>query len=248
MATAGDRRGAGPERAFCAVLPAAGPVTLDRDEGHHLVRARRARVGDPVVLFDGRGGTVLARLVDARGDAPVLEVLGPAPDREPRRRVVVATALPAAGRADDLVAALAELGVTRLVPLFARRSGLDPAEVLSRRAERWARVVREAAKVNGRSRLLEIGPPVTPAEAVAVARLAGGTPILLDTDPGLPALHEEIADATSPWLLLGPEGGFDEEEVAALAAAGVPAASLGACALRTDLAAVVAAGIALGAG
>jgi len=245
VATAGDRRGVGPERAFCAVLPASGPVTLDRDEGHHLIRARRARVGDPVVLFDGHGGTVLARLVDARGDAPVLEVLGPAPDREPRRRVVVATALPAAGRADDLVAALAELGIARLVPLRARRSGLDPADVVSRPALHGARLVREAAKVNGRSRLLEIGAPATPAEAVAAARLAGGTPVLLDTDPGLPALGGVIGDAASPWLLLGPEGGFDEEEVAALAAAGVPGASLGACALRTDLAAVVAAGIAM---
>jgi len=248
VATAGDRRGAGPERAFCAVLPATGPVTLDRDEGHHLVRARRARVGDPVVLFDGRGGSVLARLVDARGDAPVLEVVGPAADREPRRRVVVVTALPAAGRADNLVAALAELGVTRLVPLRARRAGLDPDEVVARRAERWARILREAAKVNGRSRLLEIGAPLTPAGAVTAARLAGGSPVLLDTDPRLPPLQGVIGDAPSPWLLLGPEGGFDDEEVGALAAGGVPGASLGACALRTDLAAVVAAGIALGGG
>lgn len=245
MATAGDRRGAGPERAYCPHLPAAGPVTLDREEGNHLVRARRVRVGDAVVLFDGRGGTVLARLVDARGDAPVLEVVGPAPDREPRRRVVVATALPGAGRADDLVAALAELGVTLLVPLKAQRAGLDADDLRARRAERWARIVREAAKVNGRSRLLEIGAPMSPAALPAAARLAGGAPILCDTDPRLPSLSRVVGDADSPWILIGPEGGFEDEELSALAAAGVPGASLGACALRTDLAALVAAGIAL---
>ncbi len=221
-------------------------MTLDREEGNHLVRARRARVGDAVVLFDGRGGTVLARLVDARGDAPVLEVVGPAPDREPRRRVVVATALPAAGRADDLVAALAELGVTLLVPLKAKRAGLDPDDLRARRAERWARIVREAAKVNGRSRLLGIGTPMAPAAVPGAARLAGGVPILCDTDPRLPSLSRVIGDAESPWILIGPEGGFEDEEVASLVAAGVPGASLGACALRTDLAALVAAGIALG--
>lgn len=245
MATAGDARGAGPERAYCPHLPASGLVTLDRDEGHHLVRARRARVGDPVVLFDGRGGSVLARLVEARGEAPVLDVLGPAPDREPRRRVVLVVSLPAAGKADDLVASLAELGVSLLIPLRTRRTAVEPLELVARRTERWTRLVREAAKVNGRSRLLEVGAPLAPAEVPGAARAAGGTPILLDTAPGLPPLGERIAPGDSPWILVGPEGGFDEAEMAALAAVAVPAASLGRCALRTELAAVVAAGIAL---
>ncbi len=188
---------------------------------------------------------MLARLLEARGDAAVLEVVGPSPDREPRRRVVLAAALPAAGKADDLVEALAELGVSLFLPLRTRRSGTDPREVRERRAERWGRIVREAAKVNGRSRLLEVGEPADVGEIPRLSRPAGGTPVLLDTEPGLPPLAAAIQEAASPWLLVGPEGGFDAAEIEALSAAGVPRASLGCCALRTELAAVVAAGIAL---
>ena len=81
MATAGDARGAGPERAYCPHLPASGLVTLYHDEGHHLVRARRARVGDPVVLFDGGLGAgsnaLAARAVSEAlpGDAGPLELV-----------------------------------------------------------------------------------------------------------------------------------------------------------------------------
>jgi 16S rRNA (uracil1498-N3)-methyltransferase len=69
--------------------------------------------------------------------------------------------------------------------------------------------------------------------------------VLLDTDPELPGLPSVLAAAASPLLLVGPEGGFTDEEVAACRGAGVPGASLGACALRTEIAAVAAAAVAL---
>lgn len=248
MASRGDARGAGPERAYVAALPLDGTVRLDREEGHHLVRVRRARPGDEVVLFDGRGGTRRARLLEADASAPLLRIEGEYPDREPRREVTVACALPAAGRADDLVAALAEMGVSRLVPLACERSGADPSEVLGRRRERFERIVRESAKVNGRSRLLTVEPARTPLATVGApgARPFADLGILLDTDPGLPRLPQVLGPGTSPCLLLvGPEGGFTAEEATALRGAGALPASLGACALRTETAAVAAAAIAL---
>jgi 16S rRNA (uracil1498-N3)-methyltransferase len=248
MATRGDGRGPGAERAFLDALPATGPVRLDADESRHLVRVRRARVGDTIVLFDGRGGTRRARLVAADAEGALLEVEGDAPDREPRRRVVVGCGLPSAGRADDLVASLAEAGVTLLVPLLCARSAPDAEEAPSRRRARWARIVREAAKVNGRSRLLEIGEAGAPTDVLGreVARLDGGVACLLDPDPGLPPLAEALGPGPKPCLLLvGPEGGFTDEEVEGLRRAGAHAASLGACALRTETAALAAAAIAL---
>ncbi len=248
MATAGSSRGAGPERAFVAPLPESGTVSLDREEGHHLVRVRRVRRGDEVVLFDGEGGTRLARLVDPRADAPVLEVLGPYPDREPARAVVVAAALPGAGRAADMLFALAEIGVRAFVPLRCERSTLDAGDLLERRGERFARLVREAAKVSGRSRLLRLEAPRAPAE------VAGPSAVILDTDPALPrlaavlgpALEAPAPDPGETTLLVGPEGGFTPAEIAAVLAAGGRAASLGTCALRTETAALAAAAVALG--
>jgi 16S rRNA (uracil1498-N3)-methyltransferase len=263
VATAGEGRGAGPERAFCDPLPASGTVRLSVEEGRHLVRVRRVRPGDAVVLFDGRGRNVLGRLLDDRAgkdEGPAIALEGDVPAREPRRDVAVAVAFPGAGRADDLVFALAELGVDLLVPLETARAEGDAKELLARRIGRFTKIAREAAKVNGRAHLLRIGAACALADLLSRARPEASeaaappsgrrpaeryAPVLLDTDPALPALPAALSAAASPLLLVGPEGGFTDEEVRACRGAGVPGASLGTCALRTEIAAVAAAAVAL---
>lgn len=250
MATAGDRRGAGAERAFCAPLPDAGTVTLSPEESRHLVGARRVRAGDTVVLFDGAGRSRFARLEGADPAAATLLVGEPAPDREPARRVAVGVALSASGRADDLVTGLAELGVSVFVPLVVERAALDPRAAAARRAERWARLAREAAKVNGRSRLLEAAAPVALVDVVswATARPERFAPICLDPDPAAPGLTDVLRGVGAPLLLVGPEGGFTDAEARALSQQKVPRASLTVCVLRTETAAIAGAAVALSQG
>src|SRR5262245_27595219 len=137
MATRGAARGPGPERAWHAPLPAAGPVTLCADESAHLVRVRRVRAGDPVVLFDGTGTTRAGRLVAADPRAAVVMVEGDAEDREPSRRITLAVSPPEPGRADELVQSLAWLGVSRLVPLVCERTPRGRDDLVSRRRTRW---------------------------------------------------------------------------------------------------------------
>lgn len=241
MATAGDGPGPGPERAFLAPLPPGGPAALDAAESRHLVRVRRAVAGDSIVLFDGRGTTRLARLLVADGRRAEVLVLGTYPDREPARDVTLVVSLPEPARADAMVAQLAELGVSLLVPLVATRTPPERAGFAVSRAERWGRLALEAAKVNGRSRLLAFGPPVPFAAALA------GPAVLLDPDPGAPPLREVLPPAGPlPALLVGPEGGFTSEERGLAAAAGAGRASLGRTALRVETAAVAAASVALG--
>jgi 16S rRNA (uracil1498-N3)-methyltransferase len=69
--------------------------------------------------------------------------------------------------------------------------------------------------------------------------------VLLDTEPMLPPLTSVLGGGVAPMLLVGPEGGFTDQEVETCRREGVPGASLGACALRTELAAVAAAAVAL---
>ncbi len=245
MATAGSTRGPGPERAFLAAIPLGGTVRLEADEGHHLVRVRRARVGDEVVLFDGKGASTLARLVEADAKGASLEIVGPYPDREPARDVSIVSAVPGPSRLDDLVTSLAELGVTTWVPLRSQRGDRDALEGLPRRRERLDRLVREAAKVSGRSRLLQIGVPTDLSDV-----LAQGTAgvFLLDPDPTVPSMASYLAEAThasAVTAIVGPEGGFTDAEVRMADGAGVRRASLSTCALRTELAAIVAAALAL---
>lgn len=245
MATAGATRGSGPERAWCASLPAHGEVTLDAEESAHLVRVRRVAAGAEVVLFDGQGRTCRARLLAADARRARLEVLGEAADRQPARALVVAASIPEPSRADALVEGLAWLGVARWVPLACERTPAGREELPARRAERWQRIAREAAKGNGCSRLLEVASPQALQGVLAALPPAGA--VLLDPDPAVPALLACLAPAGDlPWLLVGPEGGFVAGELEAAARAGVARARLGSTALRVEQAALAAAAQALG--
>lgn len=248
MATRGDARGAGRERAWCAPLPAEGVVRLSPEESAHLVRVRRVGVGEEVVLFDGAGRTRGGVLEQADPRAAAVRLTGPAPDREPRRPLVVAASPPEPGRADDLVEGLAWLGVSRWVPLRCARTPAGRLEALARRAERFERIARESAKGNGRSRLLAVSPGLPWAALLAQPPPEGL--VLLDPDPSAPTLLALLAargpSAPLPWLLVGPEGGFTPEEREAASARGAAVAQLCATALRVEQAALAAAAQALG--
>lgn len=241
MATAGASRGSGPERAYASVLPATGEVRLDPEESSHLVRARRVRVGEAVVLFDGQGGSRLGRLADANAKAALVHIDGDYPDRRPSRVLRLAVALPEMGRADRMVQALAELGVAELAPLVTVRSAPGRAGQAERRAPRWAKLAREACKVNGCARALELRPALPFEDALVQGA------VLLDPDPAAAPLLEVLGAAgESAWLLVGPEGGFTEAELGSAREGSAPVARLGATALRVETAAIAAAAIALG--
>ncbi len=237
MATAGDARGSGPERAFAPELPERGPVILDAEESAHLVRSRRVRQGEAVVLFDGRGTTVIGRLTTDDPRAAVVEVEGAYPGRVPARTVRLAVSLPEGGKADRLVSGLAELGVAVFAPLVCARTPPGRADLAVRRAERWARLAREATKVNGCATMLTCAP------ARSLEACLGEHAMLLDPDPEAPRLVETIVEDESPWVLVGPEGGFTDEELAGARAVGARIVRLGNLALRTETAALAAAAV-----
>lgn len=221
------------ERFFITTPPAGGRAMLDGDEARHLARVLRARVGDAVVLFDGRGRSWPAR-VTAIGRAEVELATG-----EPRvevtsgRVLTVAVALPKGERQKWLVEKLTELGVAKLVPLVTERG---VAEATPGALERLERGVIEASKQCGRDTLMEIATPATVAELVAAKPAAG---IGLVTDPGGAPLdptgwHEQ-AEVIG---LVGPEGGFTPAELALAAAAGWERVALAPHVLRVETAAV----------
>jgi 16S rRNA (uracil1498-N3)-methyltransferase len=245
VATAGGSRGPGAERAYASPLPAHGEVVLSPDESAHLVRVRRAEAGDEVVLFDGEGATRRARLVTADARAARLTVLADAPDREPTLALVVAASPPETARADLLVEQLAWLGVARWIPLLCARTPGERGAAVLRRRERFERLAREAAKGNGRSRVLEVADPVT-LDAL-LARPPAPRLVVLDPDPAAPRLVDLAASGHgSLCCLIGPEGGFTETELQACLTAGARVAALSACVLRVEQAAVTAAAQALG--
>src|SRR6185295_632893 len=128
-------------RLFAPDMPAAGRVALSEEEGRHLVRVLRARVGDDVRLFDGAGREARCVIVETSKDGAVVEIgveIGDEIDAPtPARVVVLVTAIPRGERMEWLVEKCVEAGVSVVVPLAAHRSVRKEAGPNARR--RWER-------------------------------------------------------------------------------------------------------------
>ena len=195
-------------------------ATLAGAEAHHLLHVMRADVGDRVVLFDGSGHEYHARVVTLARSTVELSVLdGERVDRELACSVTLGVALPKGDRQRWLVEKAVELGVARLVPLQTARSFTQPGAAALARLER---TVVEASKQCGRNRLMEISEPVSWADYVQ------DTPEpnkkrdnrRLMAHPGTtPAADMDLEGVKSVRLAVGPEGGFDEEEITLAAVA-----------------------------
>ena len=218
------------ERFFLAEPPSHGRGRLVGDEARHLVRVMRCRVGDEVVAFDGRGTSWRARVASIGRDEAVLDLGAAVVEAATRDApLTLAVALPKGDRRKWLVEKLTELGVPRLVPLVTTRG---VAEATPAAVERLGRSVIEACKQCGRDTLMAIAEPRTVAEVVAAHRAMGG--IVVADRGGAP-----LAGFDRPVVaLVGPEGGFTAEELAAVEAAGGRRVSLGPHVLRIETAAI----------
>jgi len=215
-------------RFFASPLPPPGPATLSPSLGHHLGRLVRTGPGDAVVLFDGSGDEAHATVVEVRGrdllvevGAPVARALG----RSPRLRLEVAVALPRSPRTDWLLEHGTEAGIHGFRPILTERTRRVPEQ-----REHWRRVLIAACAQCDRAVLPTIAPTVGLDEFCAMPRPRESyvaTTADLELGP---------ASADSALLVVGPEGGLTEREMAQLTGAGFAPRSLGPLTLRTETA------------
>src|SRR5688500_14193481 len=232
-----------PASAHVFVEPAAGlgdTLELGGEDGHHLARVLRLRVGEPVTVADGSGRWRAYRVTTvggsgAAGAAVRLDATAD-PDLEPRRtpRLAVAFALTKGDKPELVVQKLTELGVDRIVPVVADRSIARPDPARAKSAlERWERIAREAARQCRRATLPVIE-PLGPLTALAghpglvVAERGGGPAETLASPPGGEilvvvgpegGLTPAETDGLSPWRRLGLGPHILRAETAAVAAA-----------------------------
>jgi 16S rRNA (uracil1498-N3)-methyltransferase len=219
-----------------APLYAGDTLSLPEGTSSHIGRVLRARVGESLTLFDGRGGEYGAQIlnIDRRsvrvriGDHRQVE-------RESPLRVTLLQAQARAERMDFVVQKATELGVAAIIVLPGERSvvRLD-AQALHKRCEHWRAVAISACEQCGRNRVptIESVPDLSAGCARAPAE---DLRVLLAPEAGQPLLTL-IAAATSVSLLIGPEGGFDAEELALAVQHGFQSARLGPRVLRAETA------------
>lgn len=214
-------------------------VTLSGTEAHHLAHVLRLGPGSAVVLFDGEGTEAAAEVVRVGKREVTLGVRSVSAVPEPTAvPVTLAVAPPKGDRFRWLVEKATELGVARLVPLLTRRTVVDPRDG---KLDKLRQTVIAAAKQCGRSRLME----VTETAKLESILDGGSTDQRVILHPGgSPLGSAALADVSGLTLLVGPEGGFTDEEVGRATDAGAEIASLGATILRTETAAIAAAAVA----
>ena len=225
-------------RFFAAALPTepGALLPLEGEEATHLARVLRLKPGAEVEVFDGAGGAGRFKLdaVDRRRALLRLEQRTD-DDRELPFTLVLAVAPPKPKRAQRLIEALTELGVTRLHALTTEHTQSRPWR--TDEVERWAL---EASKQCGRNRLLEPGEPLDLEGLLREVALADLT-LVGDVDDvdRPPDLRGALAQQppTRIVIAVGPEGGFSAAERGALLAGGMRPLRLGRTVLRVETAA-----------
>ena len=221
-----------------APLAAGQSLRLPTDVAHHALRVLRLRDGAPIVLFDGSGGEYRATL-HFDGAAALAQIDGFDPiERESPLRLTLVQALVAADKLDWIVEKAVELGIERILVAPTQRSvvRLDAARA-ARRAQHWADVARAACCQCGRNRVPPVG--YFGDLRAALAALPGdGHRLLL-----LPTAGRNLCQAVtgrSATLMVGPEGGLADDEIAQAGRAGFVTVSLGPRVLRTETAGLAA--------
>ena len=206
-------------------------VTVTGDEFHHSIRVVRARVGEEVELFDRAGNAARGVVESIERDRAVIAARDPVPSRESPLAIHLAMAVIQLEKFELVLQKATELGVKTIIPLVTERVELRP-ERYSGRMERWNKIVFEAVKQCGRALVPAIEPPATFDEVLA----RGGTKILFDAD----AESEPLSGLQEVTILIGPEGGWSEEELARARDSKVVFARLGPRRLRAETAAIAA--------
>jgi len=228
---------------FFVPLPLQPGATLVLPEtvAHHALRVLRLPVGSPIVLFNGEGGAWQATLA-AQGKQALAELTAFDPrDTELPGRVTLVQGIATGDKMDWIVEKAVELGAHTVAPIAAQRSVLRlSGERLEKRIQHWQRVAQAACEQCGRNRLPVVRAPVTLAQWLADPANAEGLRLMCHPDASdtLAGALPARPTAAALTLLVGPEGGWSDEELELAGRHEVRRVRFGARVLRTETAGV----------
>ncbi|MFZ2175858.1 MAG: 16S rRNA (uracil(1498)-N(3))-methyltransferase [Rhodococcus sp. (in: high G+C Gram-positive bacteria)] len=232
---------------FLDPLPEAGHIAvLDGPEGRHAATVRRIGVGARIVLADGRGGLADTVVTAAAKDRLELSVHERRQITAPKPAVTLVQALPKAERSELAVELATEAGIDAIVPWQSSRCVARwEGPKIAKGVARWRSAALAAAKQSRRALVPTVSDPRRTADVLALVREVagrGGVVAVLHeaATEGLAALP--LRSAEEVVLIVGPEGGISDEEIASLTEAGAVPVLLGPHVLRTSTAAAVALG------
>lgn len=220
-------------------------ITIGEDEFNHLVHVMRKKNGDLIMVVDGKGNAYEAIILDIHKKQAEAKILKKHKNHnEPDIKLTLAVALlKNPSKYDFLVEKTVEIGVSEIVPIFTERTIPKHAKT-----ERWQKLAIAAMKQCGRAFLPKITEPVNFNDLIANSGTSSEKIILHNNNSKYKShtfnslLTKKFKDSL---ILIGPEGGFTDEEVEFAVNSGFHIVSLGTRRLRTETAAIVASTILL---
>lgn len=219
-----------------------GQAILDGPEFHHLRHVLRVNVDDPVTLTDDQGNDYQGVVTRLSPTEALIAITATMAAHSSPFALTLAQGLLKGQKMDLVIEKATELGVQRIRPFSSAFTVANlPSERQSNRIERWMRIAQSAAKQSG-SPTPRIDPPQTLAELLS--SLPTGTEKLLcyecETDLTLKTFAHAHPQLASLCVIVGPEGGFSRDEVAAARSSGAHIVGLGTAIIRAETAGIVA--------
>ena len=224
-------------------------VVLDPDESHHLVAVNRARQGDTVVAFDGRGNEWICECTDPDRKQAILKVRFHQKIPALPYRITLAQAVPKGRSMDSIIRKATEIGVVRIAPLYSERTEVRlEKDREEQKVAKWRSSTIEAAKQSGNAHLPEILAPQTARSFMEPMTLNHDLKLVASLQAEARTLRSVLSEYQAEhdrlpvevvWMV-GPEGDFTPAELGISKNTGFEPVSLGPLVLRCETAAVYA--------
>jgi 16S rRNA (uracil1498-N3)-methyltransferase len=215
-----------------------GRAEISGDDAQHLTRVLRVEAGEKYEISDNRN-VYLAEVESARKSHVVFQTISQLEAIEPPVQLILCASLIKFDHFEWMIEKATELGVARIVPVISVRTERGLEKAAGKRVERWRRIALEASQQSRRAHLPMIDEPARWANALS---LVAAYSYVLEENPGarpLAAVFPEVrACSDTVALLVGPEGGWTEEERADFSRSVWTPVSLGPSILRAETAAI----------
>lgn len=210
--------------------------TITGSDAHYIKNVLRLKAGDQLELLDGSGKVYLVKISTLNKEQINCETISTSiPQTETKTKITIAQAIPKAKKMDLIIQKCTELGVAKIIPTLTERCIAKGEKI-----KRWQKIAKEGAEQCGRTTIPEISPVIKFEEVIKLKDQYDLSllPWELEENTSL----KKVLSSNKPkeiLILIGPEGGFSQEEVKLAKSAGFTTITLGPRILRTETAGLV---------
>jgi len=210
-------------------------------EAHHIANVLRLKEGTTVGLFDGFGYKAIGSILSVTSDRVLVELTNDrVANTEPPVEITLYQALPKKDKLELIIQKATELGVTNIVPIITKRTIVNiDGEKSKKKVERWNKIAQEACKQSGRAYVPQISEPISFKNVFCDLKTELNLmPYEAETEKSLKQVLKSytVSIPRSIGIFIGPEGGWDKEEVSMAVDKGIIPVTLGPRILRTETA------------